>query len=261
MATSIPLRPRGVSELVDAAFQLLKRDYLQHVLIVALPMVPWFAASMFYTQVMGIDLTDPDITKIPRSYWVLNAVAAPFLYMLMEGAIAVGVSDAYFGRTVDVWSAHGRAFARLPSLIAATFLRNLAIFVGLILLILPSLWVAARYLVTVPALLLEDLGPLKALGRSSELTKGEMGRIFKALLLMFVLYLGFTIAITMATTALLSRSPAMAQVVSAIAQILVLPLFGAIQTLLYYDLRIRKEGFDIEVMSRALAGSPADQPA
>lgn len=259
--TAIPLRPRTVSELVDAAFQLLKRDYLQHVLIVALPMIPWVAATIFYTRAIGLDATQPDFTKMGPGYWLFSIVGGSLMYVLIEAAVALGASDAYFGRTVDVWSVHARAFARLPALILASFLRNVALFLGLLLLILPVFWVAARYFVTIPALLLEDLGPMQALQRAADLSKGEKGRILKTLLLMFVLYLGFSIAMTIAITALVGRAPALAQVLGGISTTLVMPIFGAIQTLLYYDLRIRKEGFDIEVMSQSLGQAPASQPA
>ena len=50
------------------------------------------------------------------------------------------------------------------------------------------------------------------------------------------------------------------QIVSAIFTILVYPLVSVVQTLLYYDLRIRKEAFDIELMASGL-GAPAGQPA
>ena len=39
------------------------------------------------------------------------------------------------------------------------------------------------------------------------------------------------------------------------------PLLAVVSTLLYYDLRIRKEGFDLEIMSRELGGVPAPLPA
>ena len=35
------------------------------------------------------------------------------------------------------------------------------------------------------------------------------------------------------------------------------PLLAVVSTLVYYDLRIRKEGFDLEIMSRELGAAPA----
>jgi hypothetical protein len=283
--TAIPLRPRSVSELVDAAFQLLRRDYLQHVLVVALPMVPWLVASMFYMRMLGIDPNQPELSKLGPAYWAFSGIGGSVLYVLLEGAMVLGVSDAYFGRPVDVWNVHGRAFARLLAMFGAGLLRNLtifgsivvaaigmallapafkglslgagvgAVFVAIFLVIVPPIYFAARYFATLPALLLEDIGPIQAMKRSAELTKGEFGRVIKAMLLMFVLYIGFTIAVLLVIGAFMAKAASVGQVLAAVANVLVLPVFGAIQTLLYYDLRIRKEGYDIEVMSQALGAS------
>jgi hypothetical protein len=124
--------------------------------------------------------------------------------------------------------------------------------VALVLLFVPPLYFAARYFATLPALLLEDIGAVPALKRSRDLTKGEIGRVIKTMLLMFVLYIGFTIAVLLVIGAFMASAASVGQVLAAVANVLVLPVFGAIQTLLYYDLRIRKEGYDIEVMSQAL---------
>ena len=48
----------------------------------------------------------------------------------------------------------------------------------------------------------------------------------------------------------LVRNQIIVAVVAQIGQILVLPLQLIIFTLLYYDLRIRKEGYDLELMAQ-----------
>ena len=286
--TAIPLRPRSVSELVDAAFQLLRRDYLQHVLVVALPMVPYLVATMFYMRAIGIDIAQPRLDQFTPAYWAFSAIGGSIMYVLVEGAIALAASDAYFGKAIDVWSVHSRAFSRLGALLIAGFVRNLAIVAGFMVaglgavLAAPAvgsipialrvlgilggfvigfglaIYLTAKYLVAIPAVMIEDLGPIEGLKRSSELSIAEKGRIIKTMLLMLVLYLGILLAAGITTNALLSRLPAVGQVLGAVANLMVLPVFGAIQTLLYYDLRIRKEGYDIEVMSRGISAA-ADQ--
>ena len=45
------------------------------------------------------------------------------------------------------------------------------------------------------------------------------------------------------------------QVVAAVVTILLEPISAIARTLLYYDLRVRKEGFDLELMARQLAAA------
>jgi hypothetical protein len=42
--------------------------------------------------------------------------------------------------------------------------------------------------------------------------------------------------------------------------VVIYPFFGIAETLLYYDIRIRKEGFDVEYLARSNPPVPADQP-
>ena len=53
----------------------------------------------------------------------------------------------------------------------------------------------------------------------------------------------------------------MVNLLTQIVQILLYPVLAVTVTLLYYDLRIRKEGFDIEMMASELGGrAPAAAP-
>ena len=56
-------------------------------------------------------------------------------------------------------------------------------------------------------------------------------------------------------------STSLTGILSAILIIPIYPLLAVVSTLLYYDLRIRKEGFDLEVMSRELGTTAAPLPA
>lgn len=63
---------------------------------------------------------------------------------------------------------------------------NLAILIGMVLLIVPGLILAVRWFVAVPALIGEDLGVFAALGASWEETKGRFWPILGAILVIFV---------------------------------------------------------------------------
>jgi len=60
---------------------------------------------------------------------------------------------------------------------------GLGILLGLVLLVLPGLWLAARWIAAGPVLFCEDAGAIDALRRSASLTKGRVLPIMVALLL------------------------------------------------------------------------------
>jgi hypothetical protein len=136
------------------------------------------------------------------------------------------------------------------------------VFAGTGVTILAAIFFAVRYGVCVPAAVLEDLSPNRAIARSVQLTEDHRGRIFLILLC--------AIVITYATAALL-QGPFM--VGAALAgpgtlTALVLNITGAVLgtagttfsapimiiglALAYYDLRIRKEALDLQMMLQSL---------
>jgi hypothetical protein len=138
-------------------------------------------------------------------------------------------------------------------------------------------WLMMRYAVSIPAFLLEGGGVLDSMTRSGTLTKGHRGRILGAAIVMyivvFVVQLLFVmpfsiLAFISATKGLLPLWIQVGQTVAAaLAGTVAGPLFMITIALIYYDMRIRKEAFDLESMMGALkpstdaAAPPPLQPA
>jgi hypothetical protein len=128
-----------------------------------------------------------------------------------------------------------------------------------------AFWYAFRiYLGTfaaTAAVLLEGLGPVAALKRSWQLSDGCRTHVFWTLLLSWILY--FVLYVIATTVGMTMFTPTITVIIAAVAIVLVYPFLAVVSTLLYYDLRVRKEGFDLEVMSRELgaAGTTTPLPA
>ena len=102
-------------------------------------------------------------------------------------------------------------------------------------------------------------GPISALSRTWRLSKDSAWHIFLSLGLAWLLYLVIAVIANLIGAMLLSNT--LTGILSALLIIPIYPLLAVVSTLLYYDLRIRKEGFDLEVMSRELGGAAAPMPA
>lgn len=76
---------------------------------------------------------------------------------------------------------HGRGVVALY--FGMCLVSGLGIVLGLVLLILPGLWLAARWIAAGPVLFCEEVGAIDALGRSASLTKGRVVPIMIALVL------------------------------------------------------------------------------
>ena len=131
-----------------------------------------------------------------------------------------------------------------------------------------ALWFSLRYAVSMPAMLLEDIKGRAAIRRSVQLGRGRRGHLFIAVLLSIVL--SYTAAfvfqgpfyLAIALMGIKGELPtwmALALSISAtMGGALTGPLLMIVLVLCYYDLRIRKEGFDLQFMMTSL---PDTKPA
>jgi hypothetical protein len=126
-----------------------------------------------------------------------------------------------------------------------------------------------RYSLAMPACVVEDLTTRQAMKRSIELSKGSRGRIFVLWLLVYAIrmLLGILFAVPFfifGIKHLGQQVPlmwlAVSQVFAFFTNTLIGPIYSTGLTLFYYDLRIRKEGFDIEWMMEQ-AGMTQPLPA
>jgi len=95
--------------------------------------------------------------------------------ILVQGALVQIVRDVHEG--VRPESAIGlvrRAFDRLGSLVGASFIYGLGVVIGLALLIVPGLLVAARWSLMAPAIMLEGRWAMPAQERSRAIVRGEI---------------------------------------------------------------------------------------
>lgn len=129
------------------------------------------------------------------------------------------------------------------------------------------IWVLIRWSVAIPALFAEGIGPVKALGRSWNLVRDNWWRTLGILIIVGIM-------VSLIQTALQTLFGGVAAVVPGLngdlragvvttVTTLVDALVGAIQpiaiTMLYLDLRVRKEGLDLDQLARQAA--PGTAPA
>ena len=151
--------------------------------------------------------------------------------------------------------------------IGIMIMSGLATLVGAIFLIIPGIYLACRLAVSVPVAIVEKESPVASMERSMELTKGYAGQMF--LLLLLVTVLTYVIAILLELPVIFSTvSAAMAKqqpsigataysyVAEFFSQVLAGPIGTISASLMYYNLRVRKEGFDIQHLLGTLGSAP-----
>ena len=251
--SSTALRPRSATELVDAAFQILRANYGQFVMCSALAFLPWLIIQLVF-------LGDPQQLAATSPWVALVALFGLWMtFALMSAVIVSCASQAYLGDPIDVAAAVRRAVPRLPRVMAVAFLRYMLLFLGLVCLLVGALYVAARFFALMPSVILEDASVAHAFRRSSALSRGRKMHILNTLGLVAIIY--WAIAIGIMVVAAFTGSNVVQAVSGAAYTMLVYPVIAITECLLYYDARIQSEGLDIELMTRELGAPPLNELA
>ena len=239
-ATSGPIQPRTytVSELLDTVFKVYRRNF-----------------DLF--AVISLMLALPDVLFLLLG---LHAYSG-----LMRFSLA-----PYFMATLFLAAAHViyRGPARATDILLAGFRRYgsfAGVYAGLILaaiglIILPlGVWALVRWAPATAVLAAEPVKPRQAFKRSAELVHGLWWRAFGIVAAVVVLELVLEVILGASAGIAVLLIPGLdllakamaASVLATVVGSLVVPLGPIALTLLYVDLRVRKEGMDLDSLAKS----------
>jgi hypothetical protein len=263
------LRPLSIGEMLDAGFKLFRQRFGTLMTCVLVPVVP---LSIISTIIVGsVDDTAFDVNA-PASSGDSSDVASLIDNLLGGCAAAIAIaacfrviSSAYLGERTSAGDSLRYGLSRLGPLIVAYFAMSIVIGLGLVALVIPGVFLAIKWSMTFPAIVAERAGPFQAMGRSWELTRGHWWRTFGALLVVVLISFVLAFAILVALGAAIATSDSISELAFAVlitaVTIIVLavlyPLTSAIVTVIYYDLRVRNEGFDLQLLARGVGSDPS----
>lgn len=287
------LRPLGIGEIFDTAFELYKDNFVLFVLIAAVSAVPLSVATglvvLRYSQefVHLSSLVSNGLPELGSLFSGLSALLqslALFAPLSLIGhglqitALAAAASSRYLGQRASLAGSYLPLFKHIVPFAATALLYGLAMGLGFACCYLGLILPATAYAFTAHAFVVEgeDIGFWRAMRRSAGLVSGFGGRVFGTLcILAFVyglLFIGMTFPLKFALETLLQivpgsgswfgaaravsefsvRGQVLEQMCGGLAGMILAPFLVSVLTVLYFDLRVRKEAFDIALLARSL---------
>lgn len=275
------LRPLGVGEILDVSIKIYLRHFRTLLAIVALVVVP---IQLLLVPLLASALPDTEALR-PQGGAAPPPTADPFAaedlgVLLAANGIAVivsfigvtlaqaaafkAISDAYLGRRPDWRSSLRLAGRLLPAALWISVLVGVLASLALLLFILPAIWLGIAWSVVIPVLMVEGIRGRRALDRSFRLVRGRWWPTFAVVMLGFVL----AAVVQAVVVGLLSlvlftgagdspfASVLVSQLGTAIGASLATPFQAAIVAIVYFDLRVRKEGFDLQLLAERVGVDP-----
>lgn len=258
------LRPRGVGEILDAAAALYRARFGQLVRYAAIVVVP---VQLLLTIVLlsaqpdrftvnrlnGAATPQFDTTRAQLGATVVVIVVALLTHAFIVAVTTRVVADQYVDHTEGQSRLLSTAGRRLPAVIGVSLIVAICQAIGLALCFVGTFVPLALFSAAIPALLLERKRVGEALGRSIQLTKGHfwhvLGVVLSATVLGALLNAALAAGLNIFARSAGTTTIVVAQgVANSVASVLTTPFVAAATVALYFDLRIRNEAFDVQMV-------------
>ncbi|MDZ7631472.1 MAG: hypothetical protein U5K74_09025 [Gemmatimonadaceae bacterium] len=289
------LPPRSATEIVDGAVQLIRPQFSYFLRIAAIGAIPALVQAVITLIVFPTTPTDPAaLLRQQATLFPLTLLTYAFA-TVQSGAIIAGALALLRGDPLpSVWHAFLSAFRRILALLGANILlvivmmivflpviavgAFLAVSSGatlaglansgtasaivaviaavamLALLLFVFLTIFARSAVMTSLVIAEGLGPIASLKRSQALSRGSYLLLAKTYGLVLVI-VGVVYLVLAGLLAAFQDQQQLVQALMSVIMIPVIPIIGSIMLLTYADLRVRREGADLDAALDALGGA------
>jgi hypothetical protein len=260
----------GVGEILDRAFHLLREHFWLFFIILLIPQSAAFLVGKGGQFIVSGGL-EAGMTVAMGVGFGVSTVLAILVFIILQiwaqGALIHAVSETYLGHETSVRASFGAMRKRLGKLFGALLLMWFFVGFASLLLIIPGIILFMNWLMADKAVVLEGQKGMGALRRSRDLMKARTepgfwkGPKMKAGLILLVgIVIGLGIRFLFQVPGLIVQIMmpesllilTMNEILEMAAESLTTTYAAIAMIIYYYDIRIRKEGFDLKMMAQGL---------
>jgi len=244
----VVLRQRSVLDVLDLALRFVVAHSGPYARVAAVALVPSALVSWGVARTAG---------------WAWGWVATIFLSLLVQAPFTVLASRLVFEPDARLGDVLGASLRALPRVLVLRILQTLAVTLGLMLFVVPGIWLGVTFMFVIEATVLEGARLDGAISRSARLTSSQSGPAVMATLALITVHAGATFLGDDVGRAVVSdlfqfREPealwtAGGSSLALLGFWLFLPYAATARFFLYLDLRTRSEGWDIQTRFAAIA--------
>lgn len=265
------LRSLGFADIGGQTLKLYWWNFWTFICVAAIlqaPLLVWDIASVVFGLTPKTILPDPGTGQqdmgsflISEAVIYLRGTVPLLIQSLIEAAIAIGIAHYYLDNKVTIRACLAPIFSKAWRLLGTFLFPNLLMFlVAITILGLPySIFLLIRWSFRMQSIVLEGTGMRQSLYRSAELVKGNWWRVLCFVILAWIAQYLLQLILVNIFGALVGANDPVAFPNSSIwvkisfasgsraIEALAAPLLAIVITLLYYNLRIQKEGLQLQM--------------
>lgn len=242
----VPTGPQSIGGVLDSGFRLYKASLGR---TFALALVAALVFAPMNPLGLRIDTVDPMVLIVGIS---VGIVATLILY----GAIIARIAAVANGGEIATGAALGIGLRRCLALFISCLAYSLAMVGGLVLLIIPGIYLMVSLAFGVFAVVADRKGPLESLSYSYRTVRGHWWRTAGLFTIIGIMLLAFTVLVALFTTLPMFMNPQAAfdpaavswyidYILSPLLSGVFTPLWCALFMAAFFDLKLRHEGGDL----------------
>lgn len=246
------IRAMSFAEIMDAGFRIVRRHF---------GLIVGIAAALYVPIAVLGALVVPE-TVPGAGPWAVAGTAGGIAFLIGLGLYAIIISpivsaattyaigEIYLGRTTTVAQALRVGATMVLPIVGTSLLVGMAVILGFILLVIPGFYLFLSFLLVWQVMVLERRYGFAAMGRSRELMRGNLLRGFGITIVgaIVVAVVGGAIGLVV------GHVPVIGPIGEGIARSAGVAYTSAVAVVLYFDIRCRKEAFDLEHLARLVGG-------
>jgi hypothetical protein len=267
------MHPMTFGDILDGAFKLLKANFWTLILVTAVFLVPlsllsaWSTRNIVSPGIVDV-LSDPAAAQPGVNPFAGFDWAATFLSVIVSllitppiaGVVSRVVASSYLGTQLTAGQALAGTVRFLPALMVSFVLVHLCELIGLAACLVGALFLMPLFLVTSPAIVVENMPPvrgmIRGITRSVELTTSRywpvLGIGVLSGLVAEILESIISFPLSMVIVLFGSVPWPIAGFATLLPVLFTTPLVTIVAVLVYFDLRIRREGLDLAMLAAGL---------
>ena len=233
-----------VGRVLERAAAVLSRNFVPFLIVSAIAAAPSQLGSLLGTGGAGPQPTSQYATGL--------GLVIGWLFSIVSQAIVIyGASSDLRGQRVDLAESFKMSLQRFLPLLAVTIVVGVLTGLAAVAFVVPGVIVLIMLYVAAPVCLIEQKKIWASIGRSAELTKGHRWKIFGLVLLLALA--GAVLGGVVGGALGVLKNPAITFVGMTLVNAAAAALGAVAMAVAHHDLRVAKEGIDVEYVAAVFA--------
>lgn len=229
----------SVGAILSEAFSIYFANFLPFVLLTVIALSPLYLLEGYMVSTRGGGGDPSTLLFLSLGVLLLSALLCP---NIATAAITYGVFQQMRGKDATIGECLRWGLALLLPVLGLAVIQGFLVGLATLACLIPGIYLATRWAVSIPAAVTERCGVFEAMNRSTFLTEDQRWEVFGVLFVLGILNVGGTLAIRKLT----AGEPSLALLVMGVKDTLTVGISATASAVLYYRLRDAKETIDVD---------------